>query len=93
MDLVEKMGVILVEKGKVAVDKAKLLSEMATVKGRMDTCEEVLKKNYMEIGKMYCEKYGEQPEERFEKQCRAIRNAAKGKQELEAQLEELKKQL
>ena len=37
-------------------------------------CEEVMKKNYLEIGKIYFEQYSDMPEHPFEKQCEAITN-------------------
>ena len=44
----------------------------------------------MEIGRIYFEQYGDMPEEPFEKQCRAIRNAKNGVEDLQRQIREIK---
>ena len=48
MDFFEKIGDTISVKGKEAVDKAKELAEIASLKSQISTCEEVIKKNYME---------------------------------------------
>ena len=53
MDIIEKIGDTITEKGKVAADKAKELAAIANLKSQISTCEEVMKKNYLEIGKIY----------------------------------------
>ena len=50
MDIIEKIGDTITEKGKVAADKAKELAAIANLKSQISTCEEVMKKNYLEIG-------------------------------------------
>ena len=52
MDIIEKIGDTITEKGKVAADKAKELAAIANLKSQISTCEEVMKKNYLEIGKI-----------------------------------------
>lgn len=90
MDILEKIGDTISSKGKEAADKAREVAEIAGLKSQIATCEEVMKKNYMQIGKLYFEQYGDMPEEPFEKQCRAIRNARHGIEELQQQIEEIK---
>ena len=90
MDFIEKMGDAISARGREAVDKAKELAEIANLKSRISTCEEVIKKNYLEIGRLYFERYGDSPEVSFEKQCMAIDNARKGVQELQAKIDERK---
>lgn len=90
MDFFSKVEETITTKGQAAVDKAKDLAEIARLKSRVNTCEEVLKKNYMEIGKIYYENFGNCPEELFEKQCRNISNAETGIEELEKQIREIK---
>ena len=90
MDFLEKMGETISAKGKAAVDKAKVLAEIASLKSQVAACEEVIKKNYLEIGKRYYEEYSFMAEAPFEKQCEAIRNAKNGVNELQAKIEELK---
>lgn len=90
MDIIEKLGDTISVKGKEAVDKAKELAEIAHLKSQIATCEEVIKKNYMEIGRIYYEQYGDMPEAPFEKACRSIKNAKGGVEELQSQIKEIK---
>ena len=90
MDIIEKIGDTLTAKGKEAADKAKELAEIANLKSQVATCEEVIKKKYMEIGKLYFELYGDMPEEPFEKACRSIKNAQGGVEDLQARIKEIK---
>ena len=90
MDLLEKVGTSIAAKGKEAMDKAKVLAEITSLKSQIATCEEVIKKNYLEIGKQYFDEYSDVPDAPFEKQCMAIRNARNGVQELQERIEELK---
>ena len=90
MDFLEKIGDTISAKGKEAADKAKELAEIANLRSQIATCEEVIKKNYMEIGKLYYELYGDMSEENFAKQCRAISNARRGVDELQQRINEIK---
>lgn len=90
MDFLEKIGDTISTKGKEAADKAKELAEIANLRSQIATCEEVIKKNYMEIGKLYYELYGDMSEESFAKQCRAISNARRGVDELQKRINEVK---
>ncbi len=92
MELMDKLA----EKGNIAVNKAKDLAEIARLKAQILSCEDVIKKNYQEIGKIVYEEYQDFPEERmaeaaYLKQCRAIANAKQGVEKLEAQIRELQK--
>lgn len=90
MDLINKVEKTITEKGRVLADKAKEAAEIAGLKSQIGTCEEVIKKNYAEIGRLYFETYGEDSQEPFQKQCRAIQNAKKGIQELEQKIKDIK---
>ena len=79
MDIIEKIGDTITEKGKVAADKAKELAAIANLKSQISTCEEVMKKNYLEIGKIY-----------FEKQCETIKNSQRAIADLQEKIEQLK---
>lgn len=91
MELIEKVGSIIAEKGREAVDKTKLMAEIMSLKSQIATCEEVIKKNYLEIGRMFYEEYGSDPDAPFEKQRNAIANAMNGENALKEKIEELKK--
>lgn len=90
MDFFEKIGDTISIKGREAADKAKELAEIANLKSQIAACEEVMKKNYIEIGKRYMELYGDMPEEPFEKQCQAVKNARGGVQALQEKIREIK---
>ncbi|MCM1088033.1 MAG: hypothetical protein NC419_07735 [Muribaculaceae bacterium] len=89
-EFVTKVSDTLSAKGKEVSDKAKELAEIANLRSQIRTCEEVVKKNYADIGKRYYEMHGSEPEEEYEEQCRAIQNAQKGIEELEERIREVK---
>lgn len=90
MDFFEKVEETITNKSQAAVDKARELAEIARLKSQIGTCEEVIKKNYLEIGRIYYETFGNNPEELFDKQCRYIKNAKNGVNELEEKIREIK---
>ena len=81
MDFINKVEETITTKGQRVV---------ASLKSQIGTCEEVIKKNYAEIGRLYYENYGDNPEELFEKQCRAVQNAQNGVQDLEQKIRQIK---
>ncbi len=91
MDFFNKVEETITTKSQVLVDKAKELAEIASLKSQIGTCEEVIKKNYAEIGRIYYEYYGLNPEEQFAKQCRSIKNAREGIMDLEQKIRDIKK--
>ena len=91
MDIFEKWGAAVKEKSKQAAVKAKEVAGIAQLKLQMSTQEELIKKNYLEIGKLYYELYADMEEEAFRKACSEINNARKEIEMLEKQIELLKK--
>ena len=49
-----------------------------------------MKKNYLEIGKIYFEQYSDMPEPPFEKQCENIKNSQRAIADLQEKIEQLK---
>lgn len=90
MEFFDKLGETITTKGKEVTDKAKDLAEIANLKSQINTCEDVIKKNYMEIGKLYYEKHASDPEEDYEEQVRAISNAQNGIEKLQDKIKEIK---
>lgn len=90
MDVFRQMEVALTAAGQDVVGKAKEVSAVAGLKSQIGTCEEVIKKNYAEIGRLYYENFGNNPEELFAKQCRAITNAKEGVKDLEQKIRTIK---
>lgn len=90
MDFLERLGDTINAKGREAADKMKEFAEVANLKSQISTCEDVIKKNYLEIGRLYYEQYKDVQDAPFEKQCRAIRNAEKGVEELQQKIRAVK---
>ena len=90
MDFIEKLGDTISAKGKEVAEKAKDTAEILRLKGQISTCEEVIKKNYLEIGKLFFEQYGDDSDAPFEKQRTAIQNAQTGVKELQEKINGLK---
>lgn len=85
-----KIGETISVKGKEVADKAKDLVEIANLKSQIKTCEDVIKKNYMEMGKLYYETHGQEPDEAYDEFCRAVSNAQHAVEELEEKVKEIK---
>lgn len=90
MDFFENLGETISEKGKQIAGKAKDTAEVLSLKSQISTCEEVIKMNYLEIGRLFYEQYGEDADAPFEKQRNAIKNARIGASELQAKIDRLK---
>ncbi len=87
------LGDTLKAKSKEAAEKAKDMAEIAKLKSQISTCEETIKKNYSEIGKLYFEALdGEAADEEnpYAKQIEAIRNAMAAVDELQEQIRLIK---
>lgn len=93
MDRIDMLKNTITEEGRKAAKKAKAAAELLKLKSRVATCEEVMRRNYAEIGRLYYEQHGDEPEERFAKQCSAIRNAQNGADELKKKIEELRQEI
>ena len=90
MDFIEKLGDTITSKGKAAAGKARNQAEILSLRSQISTCEEVIRKNYQEIGKLFYEMHGEDPDNPFEKQCTAVKNAESGIEELQKKIDCLK---
>lgn len=90
MDFLEKLGETITTKGREAADKAKDMAEIASLKSQIATCEEVIKKNYMEIGRLFMEQYKDAEDAPFEKQRTAIVNAQAGVEDLQKKIRKIK---
>ncbi|MDE7018673.1 MAG: hypothetical protein K2P65_14090 [Lachnospiraceae bacterium] len=88
--IMSRIGETISTKGKEMTDKAKDLAEIANLKSQINTCEDVVKRNYMEIGRRYYELHAMEPESDYEEQCIAIGNAQNCIKELEEKIREIK---
>lgn len=89
-NIASKLGETISVKGKEVTDKAKDLVEIANLKSQIKTNEDVMKRNYTEIGRLYYELHGMEPEADYEEQCRAIENAQNTITDLEEKIREIK---
>lgn len=90
MDFMEKLGDTVNAKGKQIAGKAKEAAEVLSLKSQIATCEEVIKMNYQQIGRLFYEQYGEDADAPFEKQRNAIKNARIGIKELQDKIDRVK---
>ena len=90
MDFFEKIGDTITSKGKEVTGKAKDLAEIANLRGQISTCEDVIRKNYIEIGRLCYEKEGLEPGPEYEAMCRAVSNAKTGIEDLEEKIRRVK---
>lgn len=90
MDFIEKVGETVTTNSKKAVDKAKEMAEIVGLKNQIAACEDVIKRNYMEIGKLFMEQYKDAEDAPYEKQRTAILNAQAGVKDLEKKIREIK---
>ena len=86
----EKVGETITTKGKDVADKAKDMAEIVSLKNQISVCEDVIRKNYMEIGKLYYEEHIECENSAYGRQCSAITNAENGIKELESKIRIIK---
>ncbi|MCH5250888.1 MAG: hypothetical protein J1E98_13185 [Lachnospiraceae bacterium] len=86
---VSKVGETVSVKGKEVTDKAKDFAEKANLKSQIKTCEDVIKKNYIEIGKLYYELHASDPEADYEEYFRAIENAKNAINDLEDKISQI----
>lgn len=91
MNIFEKLEDTVSTVSRDVADKAKTMAEITSLKGQIATCEDIMKKNYMEIGKMYYEEYKDVPDAPFEKQCKAIEDAQRGVRELQDKINILRR--
>lgn len=90
MDFFDKLGDTITTKSREMTDKARDLAEVANLRGQIHTCEDVIRKRYLQIGKHYYEKHGSMPDEEYEDACRDIENAQNTVTDLESRIREIK---
>lgn len=90
MDFFEKVGEKVYTTGKNLSEKAKEMAAVADLKGQMNTCKEVIKKNYSHIGKIYYANNALHPEPEYADMIQEIRAAQKKIDELQKQIDFLK---
>lgn len=87
MDVFEKIGESVYMAGIQVKNKAKEVADIASLKAQVTTCDEVIRKNYIAIGKAFYEKNKDNPNAEFIKHITAIKNAESGKERLLGEIE------
>lgn len=85
-DITEKVEV----GSKVVVDKAKELSQLASLKAQVVSCDNTITKNYKEIGKAYYEAHKDDEAMEYAEFVKNISDSIEKKSGLEAQIAEIK---
>lgn len=75
MSFFEKVGGTISSKSKDVAKKAKEMAEIAGLNGKISAQEEIIRRNYLEIGKAVFEKYKDGASEDFSEQCEKIEMA------------------
>ena len=57
MSKMETVKAVIANRGRAVADKAKEITEIAKLKAQIMSCEEIIRKNYLEIGKRVFEAY------------------------------------
>ena len=90
MDFFGKVTETVTTGGKKVAGEAKKMAEIASLKSQIASCEDVIKKTYIEIGKLFMEEHGEEANAPYEKQRQAILNAQAGIEDLRRKIQEVK---
>ncbi len=90
MGLLDTLSENITAKGREVTEKAKGLAEIASLRSQIATCEDVIRKSYTEIGKLYYEQFQDTEENLYGEQSMAISNARHAIEELEAKIKEIK---
>lgn len=86
----EDFGGTISMKGKEMADKAKNLTDIASLKGQIVSYENALSRNYKELGRVYYEAHKDDFEKEFPDQMEAVENAERMIEDLEKRIGELK---
>lgn len=92
MDFFGNLGDKISSKSKEVAGKAKEMAEVAGLKGRISTEEDLIKKYYSEIGRIYFEQFGENPDALFTSQCRGIQESKQEIAKLEEKIKRIKEE-
>ena len=90
MEFFDKLGDKVITKGKEVTGKAKDIADIAGLKRQIAACEETVRKNYIELGRLYYEKHGQEPEAGYDAFCWAIADAKESIEELEEEIRRVK---
>ena len=90
MEFFDKLGDAISTKGKGAVDKAKDMAEVVNLKSKISAKEDMIKRCYQELGKLYYEQYADMPDAPFADSCQKITHAKEEIAQLQIKIKEIK---
>lgn len=90
MNFWENLGETISVKGKEVAGKAKDMTDIASLKGQVATCQNTISKNYKEIGKAFYEAHKDVETAEYAEQMSAIRDAKQTVDELEKKIRAIK---
>lgn len=90
MEFFDKLGDKVITKGKEVTGKAKDIADIAGLKRQIAAYEDKIRKNYIEMGRLYYEKHGQEPETGYDAFCWEIADAKEGIEELEDEIKRIK---
>ncbi len=74
-----------------AISKGKAAKEVVTLKAELNTCEDMIKRSYLNIGRKFYElNAGKEVDPEFEKSMKEIENAKKAIEELNIKIADIK---
>lgn len=90
MEIFDKVSDKVITKGKEVTEKAKDIVDIAGLKKQIADCEAKIRKNYIELGRLYYEKHGQTPEADFDSFCWEIADAKESIEELQEEIRKVK---
>ena len=87
MDFLGKLG----SKGRDPVNSAKDMAEVASLRGRIHSLEEIIDTRYQEIGKHYYELNGKTADPIYQENCELIAKSRRAIAQIEAQILQVQK--
>jgi len=90
MAFFDKVGETISSKTTMVANKAKEIAEVTSLNGQISTCEDIIQKTYVTLGKAYYEANKDNAEDEYAEQCIAIKDALAGVEKLKDQIRTIK---
>lgn len=90
MDFLNTLGEKIKDTSKSVADKAKEMSEVSKLNAKISATENKLNRAYLEIGKLYCDKYSGEMLEEFQPHLEVINNTIVELDDMKRQVRSLK---
>ncbi|MCM1416861.1 MAG: hypothetical protein NC430_13180 [bacterium] len=90
MESIDKFSDKVITKGKEVTGKVRDMADIVGLKRQIAASEETIRKNYIELGRLYYEKHGQAPEAEYDTFCWEITDAKEDIAELEEEIKRVK---